>query len=83
LADVVHGDPPLVDPSGVDTNIVMVDVGHSGADAPAWIAALQDRGLRAGAWSRTSLRLVTHRHIDDAAVEQASDILRAVAGTWK
>ena len=38
-----------------------------------------DRGLRAGAWSPTSLRLVTHRHIDDAAVEQAVEIVRSVA----
>jgi threonine aldolase len=80
LAEGIHAiDPRLADPSRAETNIVMVDVGHSGADAPTWIAALQDRGLRAGAWSRTSLRLVTHRHIDDAAVEQALQIFKSVA----
>ena len=59
--------------------IVMVEIGHSGADGQAWMAALRAAGLGAGAWSRTSIRLVTHRHIDDAAVEQAVGIVRAVA----
>jgi hypothetical protein len=43
------------------------------------MAALRAAGLGAGAWSRTSIRLVTHRHIDDAAVDQALGILRGVA----
>jgi len=80
LAEGIHAmDPRLADPGRADTNIVMVELGHSGADVATWIAALQERGLRAGAWSRTSLRLVTHRHIDDAAVERAVDIMRSVA----
>ena len=56
----------------------MLDIGHSGADAKTWIAALEKNGLKAGAWSRTSLRLVTHRHIDDAAVGRAVAIVRTV-----
>ena len=58
----------------------MLEIGHSGADAKTWIAALEKHGLRAGAWSRKSLRLVTHRHIDDAAIEQAVAIIRTVSG---
>jgi threonine aldolase len=61
-------DSRLVDPRLVETNIVMIDVAHTGTDATHWIAALEASGLRSGAWSSTSLRLVTHRHIDDAAV---------------
>ena len=57
----------------------MVEIGHTGADAKAWMAALRAAGVSAGAWSRTSIRLVTHRHIDDAAVDQALGIVRAVA----
>jgi threonine aldolase len=71
-------DPRLVDPRLVETNIVMIDVAHTGTDAKRWIAALEASGLRAGAWSPTSLRLVTHRHIDDAAVERTIETFRSV-----
>ena len=57
----------------------MVEIGHTGSDAKAWMAALRAAGVGAGAWSRTSIRLVTHRHIDDAAVDQALAIIRAVS----
>jgi threonine aldolase len=80
IAEGLHAiGPRLTDPQAVETNIVMLEIGHTGADARTWIAALEKHGLRAGAWSRKSLRLVTHRHIDDAAVEQAVAIVRAVA----
>ena len=72
-------DPRLTDPRLVETNIVMLDIGHSGADATAWISALKAEGLRAGAWSPNSLRLVTHRHIDDSAVEEAIAVIRSVS----
>jgi threonine aldolase len=75
IADGLHAiDPRLADPRLADTNIVMVEVG----DAKTWAAALASRGLRAGTWSATSLRLVTHRHIDDAAVAEAVATFRAV-----
>lgn len=59
----------------------MVEVGHTGCDAQAWISALEGAGLRSGAWSRRSLRLVTHRHIGDAEVDQALTIIRSVSAT--
>src|SRR2546421_12087419 len=71
-------DPHLTDPRLVDTNIVMVEVGHTGSDAKNWIKALQDAGVDSGAWSRNSLRLVTHRHIDDAAVGEGIAVFRSV-----
>jgi threonine aldolase len=80
IAEGLHAlDPHLADPLMVETNIVMLEIGHSGADAATWISALEKRGLKAGAWSRKSLRLVTHRHIDDAAVEQAIATIRSVS----
>jgi threonine aldolase len=80
IAEGLHAlDPRLTDPRLVETNIVMLEIGHSSADATAWIAALESHGLKAGAWSRKSLRFVTHRHIDDAAVEQAIAIVRSVS----
>jgi threonine aldolase len=84
IAEGLHAfDPRLADPLTVETNIVMLGIGHSGADATAWSSALERQGLKAGAWSRNSLRLVTHRHIDDAAVEQAIATVRSVATTIK
>lgn len=72
-------DPRLCDPRLCDTNIVMMEVGHTGTPAKDWIAALNAKGLGAGAWSPRSLRFVTHRHIDDAAIEHAIGIVRSVA----
>ena len=73
--------PALADPVLVQTNIVRVSTAGSGIDANAWVDALAARGVRAGAWTRTSLRLVTHRHIDDDAVAQTLAIFRAVSSS--
>jgi threonine aldolase len=82
LAEGLHAiDARLCDPRFVETNIVMMEVGHTGTAAPDWIAALNPKGLGAGAWSPRSLRFVTHRHIDDAAIEQAIGIVRTVAAS--
>ena len=82
LAEGLHAiDPQLSDPRP-ESNIVMIEVGHTTGDAKAWIAALGSAGLQCGAWSRKSLRMVTHRHIDDAAVDEALDVVRKVAPTF-
>lgn len=82
IAEGLHAlDPRLADPRLVETNIVMLEIGHSAADAMTWTAALAQQGMKAGAWSPKSLRLVTHRHIDDAAVEEAIAIVRSVSTT--
>jgi len=84
ISEGLHAiDPRLTDPRLVETNIIMLEIGHSGADATSWISALEQQGLRAGVWNRKSLRLVTHRHIDDAAVEQAVASVKAVSGTMR
>src|SRR4051812_3972899 len=52
LAEGLHAlDPRLVDPREVETNIIMVGVSHTGTEAKRWIAALEGKGLMAGAWS--------------------------------
>jgi threonine aldolase len=80
LADGLHRiDPRLVAPDRVATNIVQVDTGASGRSAAEWIAALEPEGVRAGAWSASLLRLVTHRHIDAAAVERSIAAFATVA----
>src|SRR5580704_4445279 len=79
---IAHGlhalDPRLVDPRKVESNIVMVDLASTGADAGAWVPALAAHGVRAGTWARMQLRLVTHRHIADADVDGAVAAFRAV-----
>ena len=79
LAHGLHAiDPALVDPPEVETNIVMIDLAGTGANAAAWVPALAANGVRAGTWTPTQLRLVTHRHIDDADVERTLAAFRAV-----
>lgn len=72
LADGLHAiDPKLVNPNRVATNIVMVEIGGTRMDAASWVQSLLANGINTSVWNATSLRLVTHRHIDDAAVDQA------------
>jgi threonine aldolase len=71
-------DPRLSNPNLVETNIVMVEIAHLGSDAKTFMATLEKAGVSCGAWSRKSVRLVTHRHIDDAAVEGAIAVFRSV-----
>ena len=84
LAEGLHAiDPQLSDPREVETNIVMIELGHTTGDAKAWMAALGAAGLQCLAWSRKSVRMVTHRHIDDAAVDEALDIVRKVEAAFR
>jgi threonine aldolase len=64
-----------VDPSRVDTNIVMVDL--EGTSAGAVIRRARERGLRLGAAHATRIRLVTHLDVDRAACLRAVDLLAA------
>ncbi len=62
--------PTLVDPATIETNIVRVDVSRSPLDAEQWERKLAAHGIRVGAYgAERQLRLVTHRHIDAAAIE--------------
>jgi len=79
IAKGLHAlDPALLDPHLVESNIVMVDVASTGADAANWIKALAAQGVRAGGWNKHQLRLVTHRHITDADVDGTVAAFRAV-----
>jgi threonine aldolase len=65
--------PGGIDPSRVQTNIVSIE----DVDAPRVIAALRERGVLAGPMDPRTVRLVTHRDVSRAEVEQAADALRA------
>jgi threonine aldolase len=81
LADGLHAiDPKLSNPNTVESNIVMVEIGHLGTDVKSFMATLSKAGVDSAPWSRKSIRLVTHRHIDDAAVDEAISVFRSVLG---
>ncbi|MEZ5092333.1 low specificity L-threonine aldolase [Nocardioides sp.] len=60
-----------VDPAGVDTNIVVLER----ADAPAYVAAAAEAGVRVSAVGPTTVRLVTHLDVTRADAERAAAVL--------
>ena len=71
-------DPAWVDLSAVATNIVMVDVGKSGADAQRWVTVLADHGVHAASVQPEVIRLVTHRHITEDDIDRAVAAFRDI-----
>lgn len=81
LAALLAGIPDLAlrnDP--VETNIVLVDVTATGAEAGTLVALLDAAGVRAMSFDPGTLRLVTHRLIGDADVERATELIAGVIG---
>jgi threonine aldolase len=64
-----------LDPALVETNIVVFEV----ADAPAWVDALAERGVRMGARGARHVRAITHLDVDDDGIEAALGAAAAVA----
>jgi threonine aldolase len=60
-----------IDLATVQTNIVRFDVGGLGQTAGSFAAALQRHGVVVSGGAGTGVRMVVHRHIDDAAVDTA------------
>jgi threonine aldolase len=61
-----------IDLATVQTNIVRFDVGGLGFTTASFVEALQRRGVRvSGGASPSGVRMVAHRHIDDASVNEA------------
>jgi threonine aldolase len=63
-----------VDPGTVDTNIVVVDV----PDAPAYVAAAAEQGVRIGAVGPRRARLLTHLDVSRDDAERAAKVLSAL-----
>jgi threonine aldolase len=69
LADLIEDYPRVqIDPSEVDTNIVIFEV----EDAPALVDALKARNVIMGAISPTTVRAVTHMDVSTQDVEAAA-----------
>ena len=64
-------DAALVDPAGVETNIVKVEVPRTGPEASAWAQALEKNAVRVSPCERYALRFVTHRHIGEMEIGEA------------
>jgi threonine aldolase len=66
--------PGSVDPTRVETNIVVLDVSVAGWTPAAFVEQAAQRGIRLYPVSSTAVRLVWHLDVDDAGTD------RAVAG---
>lgn len=70
--------PASVDPAHVETNIVVLDVGRVGWQAPEFVAALLEQGVRTYAVGPGRVRLVWHLDVDDAGTDAAVDAATAL-----
>ncbi|PYM16600.1 MAG: low specificity L-threonine aldolase [Candidatus Rokuibacteriota bacterium] len=69
-----------LDPTTVDTNIVIFDL-RGRLDAPAAVAGLLERGVRMGAMGPRTIRAVTHLDVDADGIERALEAARSVLGS--
>jgi threonine aldolase len=68
----------VVDPAGVRTNIVRLDLAKAPLDAPALGAAAEAQGVLISVLGPGIARLVTHLDVDDADIARAIDVLTAL-----
>jgi threonine aldolase len=67
-----------VDPSRVQTNIVIIDISRTGKTPQELIGLLLDRGVRLSPAGPHYLRAVTHLDISSQMIEEALQIMRTV-----
>ncbi|HWC00178.1 MAG TPA: GntG family PLP-dependent aldolase [Bryobacteraceae bacterium] len=67
-----------LDPSSVETNIVVFDVRGTGMTSAAISTALLEKGVRINGISPTHMRAVTHYDVSRAGCEQAIEAVAAV-----
>jgi threonine aldolase len=67
--------PGVVDPTTVQTNILVMDVGPAGWTGADLAAAALELGVRIYAVGPSAVRLVWHLDVDDAATDLAIDVL--------
>lgn len=68
-----------VEPEHVETNIVIIDVSASGADAPTWSKRLGEEGVRMSEIGPQTLRALTHLDVTAEEVERAAEIFATLA----
>ncbi|MGH2768466.1 MAG: threonine aldolase family protein, partial [Actinomycetota bacterium] len=72
--------PEAVDLEGVETNIVMVRTAPLGFSADELVEEMARRGVRFFPFGPDLVRLVTHRCVSDAAIEDALEQFAEVVG---
>lgn len=79
LAEVLaEAAPGCVEPSSVETNIVIVDVSASGLESKAFVRAARDEGVMVGIKGPSLVRAVTHLDVDDDDLDRAGQALARV-----
>jgi threonine aldolase len=74
------GAMPGIRPVIPDTNIVMMDLERDDLTATALCESLEEKGVRILPAGPTRLRAVTHLDVDDAGIDHAIEVLRALLG---
>ena len=81
FADAIRDmDGLTLQPSVVDTNIVIFDVDPALTDASSLVDRLQDEGVLVLAMGPERIRAVTHPDVTEAEVQKAAEIIRRVVG---
>ena len=75
---VAEAAPDVVDPTTVETNIVMLDVAAVGREPARVVAALAEHSVRAYPVDARKVRCVWHLDVDDAATDLAVAAAREV-----
>ncbi len=70
-----------IDPTGVETNIVVVEVEGEGTPAERLVDALAERRVLAVTLDRSRVRFVTHRDVGPEAIGEAIDRIGGVLST--
>ena len=70
--------PGVIDPTHVQTNIVIADVGQAGWPAADFVSVAAEQGLRMYAVNDDSVRLVWHLDIDDDDTTYAADVVNTL-----
>jgi threonine aldolase len=69
-----------IDPSKVQTNIVIYDVGGTGLSSSVFLKKLGGRRVLGGAVDARRVRMVTHLDVDRSDIERAVRVIGEVAG---
>jgi threonine aldolase len=69
-----------IDPSAVETNIVIFDVTGTGMSAAGFSEALRGQGVLMLPAGRSQVRAVTHLHIEKHHIERSLEVIEQVLG---
>ena len=79
VAEALAGSPAVdLDPSTVETNIVVFHLRPGAPDAAQVVAEARRRGVLVLAFARRTVRAATHLDVDRAACQRAGEVLRAI-----